>query len=182
MDVLLGIVGGQVGIADVQVPALGDSLLKAEIPAADGFIPHAPHALVCHQETGVVGLRIVQLGSLAQVAHVHERPVQQLRAGFEMAARPLAHLLQLQRVAGRQAFLQPEEFIDLMGFIGIAHDGTSGDGKSCCIRPFLWVLRASSFWVCAAMSSSRLVRHEAMRCCSALSWGYLIAMPLKSGP
>ncbi len=53
------------------------------------------------------------------------------------------------------------------------HASTStGVGKSCCIKPFLWVFSASSFLVCAAMRSSRVVRQSAMRCCSATSFGY----------
>jgi len=44
---------------------------------------------------------------------------------------------------------------------------SSGDGKSCCISPFLWVLSASSFRACAAISSSTELRHSAIFCCSA---------------
>ena len=48
----------------------------------------------------------------------------------------------------------------------MCHDWCSRDGKSCCISPFLWLLIASSFWVSAVIKSSRLLRQEAMRCCS----------------
>ena len=43
---------------------------------------------------------------------------------------------------------------------------SSPDGKSCCIKPFLWSLRALSFFACAAISSSRDERQSAMCCCS----------------
>ena len=59
--------------------------------------------------------------------------------------------------------------------IRYAHASTSsGDGKSCCISPFLWVLRDSIFWVWAVMRSSRLVRQSAMRCCSGRVGGAMI--------
>src|SRR5690606_27276574 len=43
---------------------------------------------------------------------------------------------------------------------------SDGFGKSCCMRPRLWVRRALSFSLCAAIRSSSELRQAAMRCCS----------------
>ena len=50
-------------------------------------------------------------------------------------------------------------------------------GESCCISPFLWVLRASSFALWAAMRSSREVRQLAIRTCLSRSPVYLQIRP-----
>src|SRR5690606_18707659 len=48
-----------------------------------------------------------------------------------------------------------------------AHDSNpDGFGKSCCIRPRLWVRRVSSLPFCAAIRSSSELRQVAMRSCS----------------
>ena len=39
-------------------------------------------------------------------------------------------------------------------------------GKSCCIKPFLWVCRAVTFWAWAVISSSSEERQAAIFCCS----------------
>src|SRR5690606_23023201 len=48
-----------------------------------------------------------------------------------------------------------------------AHDSNShGFGKSCCMRPRLWVRRTSSLSLCAAIRSSIEERKVAIRACS----------------
>ena len=56
-------------------------------------------------------------------------------------------------------------------FRRMCHSVLLGDGKSCCISPFLWVLRAFELLGLRGDEVVEAVRQSAMRCCSAMLVG-----------
>ena len=86
MPVPVGIVRGNIRIANVLVPASGNAELRAKVIAGNGGETYAANALLVQKQGGIVRWGGVDPGGSAEEAQIGVRSVQQVEVRVKLRA------------------------------------------------------------------------------------------------